>query len=179
MTVIRGARPGDHAQLLELARQTWKDAFGHSMSESDVTAHLENELSDEWLEVALKEDVFLLAEGGQRLVGYVQIGAMTGGTPNCDPATTWEIVSQYVLQEYQNRGLGTSLLRAALEHPSVAGAWHFSLDVWDQNAGAIRFYERHGFKIVGARAFEVASGAETDPDLIMLLDRNASGGGRP
>ena len=42
------------------------------------------------------------------------------------------------------------------------------LDVWEHNPAAQRFYARYGFEVVGARAFVVASGAETSRDLIMV-----------
>ncbi len=172
MSIIREAIPADHAGLLALARTTWADAFGDSMSESDLRAHLEETLSGAWLATALEEDVFLVAEEDGQLVGFVQTGAMTADTPQCDPASTREVIRLYVIRSHQNAGLGSSLMRAALDHPAAVEALRLSLDVWEMNTGAIRFYKRHGFEVVGERAFEVASGEETDPDLIMVLDRN-------
>jgi hypothetical protein len=39
--IIREATLQDAAPLSALARQTYADAFGHSMSPSDLAAHLE------------------------------------------------------------------------------------------------------------------------------------------
>lgn len=47
-------------------------------------------------------------------------------------------------------------------------AERIALDVWEHNLGARRLYERYGFEVVGKRAFEVKSGAETSFDLIMI-----------
>ena len=46
-----------------------------------------------------------------------------------------------------------------------------TLDVWEHNHGAQRFYQRYGFEVIGARAFEVESGEETSLDLIMARRR--------
>lgn len=64
-------------------------------------------------------------------------------------------------------------MRAALDLSEAKASPHVFLDVWDQNHGARRFYERFGFVVIGARAFTLDSGAETTPDLIMVRDRRA------
>ncbi len=60
------------------------------------------------------------------------------------------------------------LMEAALEHPRLKSAERIFLDVWEYNYGAQRFYQRHGFKVIGGRRFYVESGAETSLDLIMV-----------
>jgi diamine N-acetyltransferase len=77
----------------------------------------------------------------------------------------------YVLSAFQNQGLGSKLLQAALEHPALKNAEHIYLDVWEHNHGAQRLYKRHGFAVIGQRKFMVASGAETSFDLIMVRQR--------
>jgi ribosomal protein S18 acetylase RimI-like enzyme len=47
------------------------------------------------------------------------------------------------------RGIGSSLLAAALRQTSRDGFDCLWLKVWDQNPGAIAFYERHGFLTLG------------------------------
>jgi ribosomal protein S18 acetylase RimI-like enzyme len=59
-------------------------------------------------------------------------------------------------------------MEAALAHPQLKEARSIYLDVWERNHEALRFYRRYGFDVVGAHRFEVASGAPTDLDLIMV-----------
>lgn len=47
---------------------------------------------------------------------------------------------------YRGGGLGSRLLKAAEEHATGAGFDRMQLDVLNENAGAIRFYERHGYE---------------------------------
>ena len=109
----------------------------------------------------------LVGEAGGRLVGFVQFG--TAG-PEYAPENDrdQELRRLYVLSEYQNLGAGTLLMQAALAHPLMQAAPAIYLDVWEHNQGARRFYERHGFEVIGTRQFEVESGAETSLDLIMV-----------
>lgn len=61
MLKIREAEQKDLEGLLVLARQTFVDAFGRSMNSSDLAAHLAVNLSSQWLDVAWREDTFLVA----------------------------------------------------------------------------------------------------------------------
>src|SRR5215208_3180852 len=48
--------------------------------------------------------------------------------------------------EYRGLGLGTSLLEAAHMLASEAGCNELSLEVFEQKVGALRLYERHGYR---------------------------------
>ncbi|MEM7427660.1 MAG: GNAT family N-acetyltransferase [Pseudomonadota bacterium] len=135
---------------------------------------MDEHLSRDRLAGFLKEDAVIVAEDAHRLVGFVQIGSLRVETEGYDLSNTRELRRLYVLNELQNHGIGARLMGAALSHPSTLAAEHICLDVWEMNAGAVRFYERHGFRVVGERVFEVAYGEETDPDLVMRFDRSSS-----
>jgi ribosomal protein S18 acetylase RimI-like enzyme len=160
---IRPAQPGDAAALAELARETYVAAFGHSMSEADLAAHLGRNLSDASLARIVAEDTVLVAELAGRLVGYVQFGA---AAPDYGHGAAAELRRLYVHADSQGSGVGTRLMRAALR--ALEGAGPVALDVWEHNHGAQRFYQRFGFEVAGSRAFAVDSGAETSLDLIMV-----------
>ena len=65
---------------------------------------------------------------------------------------TWYINALAVFPEAQNRGLGTKLLAAA---ESLATAYEYtkmSIQVYAQNTGAVRLYERHGYVLTAREA---------------------------
>ena len=165
--IIRTAETGDIPALADLARRTFSDAFGHSISASDLAAHLQTNLSDAYFHAAAKVDVFLVAEIDARLIGYAQFGAVEIPARDHAPGDQ-ELRRLYVQSAFQGRGIGRQLLDAALEHPCLKAAANVFLDVWDENDGALRLYERYGFAVVGAHAFAVASGAPSTRDLIMV-----------
>lgn len=166
------ATPDDSALLSALAVQTYTEAFSHSMSAADLAVHLETNLSPERIRKMLREDVFLLARMKGETVGFVQFGDAYIDASDLTESLevqpgNKEIRRLYVLAAFQNRGLGTKLMNVALNDPRIAEKTVF-LDVWEDNTGAQRFYERFGFERVGARAFRAASGEVTGLDLILV-----------
>ncbi len=148
------------------------------MHPDDLAAHLEHELSLERFQKMLGEHVFLVAETDGDLVGFVQFGPA-----ELDAAWLTEPVELrpgdgylerlYVRTAYQNRGVGSELLRAALGHPRLGGCQTVFLDVWAENAGAARFYARHGFVKVGELPFYAAlSGEKIGVDDLMARSRS-------
>ena len=51
----------------------------------------------------------------------------------------------------------------ALEDAAAARRNRVLLGVWDQNTRARSFYERQGFKVIGARQFMVGTTLHDDP----------------
>jgi ribosomal protein S18 acetylase RimI-like enzyme len=79
-----------------------------------------------------------------------------------------EIRRLYVHADFQNKGVGTQLMAAALDHPLLKAAENIYLDVWEHNRGAQEFYKRYSFEVVGAHRLAVASGLAAERDLIMV-----------
>ena len=55
------------------------------------------------------------------------------------------------LPGYEGRGLGSRLLEAANALAVEAGCDELSIQVFEQNEGAVRLYERSGYRIVARR----------------------------
>ena len=175
---VREATPGDAEALGALARTTYVEAFGATMHPDDLAAHLEHKLSLERFQEVPNEHAFLVAETDGDLVGFVQFGPA-----ELDAAWLTEPVELrpddgylerlYVRAAHQNRGVGSELLSAALRHPRLGGCHTVFLDVWAENAGAVRFYARHGFVTVGALPFyAAASGEKIGVDDLMARFQN-------
>lgn len=74
--IIRPVRIADIAALSELAAKTYSDAFGHTFSKADLAAHLRNNLSQKYFLQAIAEDIILVADLENSLVGFTQFGAV-------------------------------------------------------------------------------------------------------
>lgn len=59
------------------------------------------------------------------------------------------IVNLFVKESCRNMGIGSQLVRKALENAKKKGAIEAHVDTKEDNTNAIRFYEKHGFRKVG------------------------------
>ena len=151
-TRIRLAGEADLAGLAEFARATFSEAFGQDVDRSVLQQHLEEQMSDSRFASMMAQDVFYLACSGDQLSGFVQLGDVAPSygehADAFDPAAG-EIRRLYVRRELQGRGIGSALLRRALDDDRLCGRGRVYLTTWHANLGAQRLYTRWGFSKVG------------------------------
>lgn len=70
--------------------------------------------------------------------------------------------------EYRGLGLGTKLLEAAHTLASEAGCEELSLEVFDQNEGAVRLYERHGYREIARLPVVPHPSYPYDGDVVLM-----------
>ena len=63
---------------------------------------------------------------------------------------TWFINALAVFAGGQNQGIGSQLLAAAEHQARANGFDKMSIQVFEQNTGAVRLYERHGYTPVAS-----------------------------
>lgn len=147
MIAVRQARPGDIPALSALARHTYAETFGHSLTPEELAQQLGDTRSEACLAKALETGVILIAQDDDIIAGYVRL---------CEPRLPVEcsnndrqLDSIYVHPDQQGKGVGGLLMQAALAHPFLQGAEKLFLDVWEENEKAVRFYAKHGFEKAG------------------------------
>ena len=93
----------------------------------------------------------LVARRADRIVGHVQVIAN---------GSDWEIRSLAVVVGERGRGIGKSLLRAAIERAFSAGASRVLVATATADIGNLRFYQQLGFRMerVERDAFTAARG---------------------
>ncbi|MEM8858460.1 MAG: GNAT family N-acetyltransferase, partial [Chloroflexota bacterium] len=114
--------------------------------------HLAQNLSDGRFSEMAQVDTFYVAYMEEKLVGFVQIGAVEEGYKNFVTAfnsKAAEIRRLYVAKENQNHGIGSALLLRALNDPTVNQSRRVYITTWETNHGALRLYQRHEFVKVG------------------------------
>jgi ribosomal protein S18 acetylase RimI-like enzyme len=165
---VRPAEATDVPAISALARRTWADAFGDSVSGEEQAAELAATRSVDYFRVALERDTILVGRVGSQLVGYVQFGDV--GIPEIEirPGDQ-ELRRVYVETELQGHGIGRELMNAALAHPRLGKATRVFLQVWEKNERAVGLYESLGFRKVGTTRFTIGAGAGAE-DLVMVLD---------
>ncbi len=147
---IRAAVPDDLVLLADLARVTFVQAFGSEIDSSELDQHLRENMSDDAFAEMMKKDRFLVADGQDCLIGFVQVGRVNAEyADHLDSLDNQagEIKRLYVLADYQQRGLGSTLLEQGLRQIALASDTYVT--TWETNHGALNLYRRFGFLVVG------------------------------
>ena len=93
-----------------------------------------------------KTSELLVAESNQEIVGFIhQIFFL-------DPVHAGlnsYITSLFVKEPYQGKGIGSQLLQKAIENAKKRGVIEVHVDTEENNAKAVEFYQKRGFKKAG------------------------------
>ncbi len=106
------------------------------------------------LKTAYDPEIFLVAEGGGRLVGTVMGGY--------DGHRGW-IYSLAVDENERHRGIGTELMAESERRLKERGCLKVNLQVMPDNEGVVEFYQELGFSVedrlsMGKRLYEESTG---------------------
>jgi ribosomal protein S18 acetylase RimI-like enzyme len=160
---IRRAEVADAAALAGLAARIFTETFAADTRPDDLAEFLARSygVRQQTAELADQGIVTLVADDGGRLAAYAQVRRRS--PPACvtgeEPVELWRF---YVERRWQGSGLAHRLMAAVREVALDLGGRTLWLSVWERNPRAIRFYEKHGFRDVGAEPFWVGSDCQTD-----------------
>jgi ribosomal protein S18 acetylase RimI-like enzyme len=165
---VRRAEATDAAGLAALAEVTFPLACPPGSAPEDIADFIATHLSAgrfaDYLVDAHRRIV--VAQGDDGLCGYTML--ISGEPSDADVASslrirpTIELSKVYVLAGSHGRGVSAALIDATLAAAADTGAEGIWLGVNEQNARAVRFYEKSGFAIVGNKTFKLGSRLEND-----------------
>lgn len=133
------ARPRDAEAIAETIRDSFSQReinltiFGSSLAHRWVAAHLS-------LPEGVAEREYTVALDGDEVIGCAEVVPRGDGL---------QLSYIGVREKYRGQGVGTRLLAAALRRASPVVVGVMSLDVFDTNVGAKRWYEGLGFEHEG------------------------------
>jgi RimJ/RimL family protein N-acetyltransferase len=166
--VVRRAQPGDAGELVDLAEAVASEPEGWLISDGTWRTPGEER---RFLRALRRYDdaaVFVAEiseQGPARIVGRLSLGR--------DPHPASRHVADLGLMvsvEHRRRGIGTALLREAVEWARTAGVRKLELHVFPHNEAAILLYESFGFRREGLRRGHYRRGAEYLDAVLMALD---------
>ncbi len=165
---IREATADDAGPLAELAAVTFPLACPPNSSPDDIAAHLRRTLSvEKFTEYLADPDITILAiDSAGELRGYSMLVARPTSDSDVASALTLnpstELSKCYVHPEHHGLGAAAELMKVTLDRAAGSGAAGVWLGVNSQNAKAIRFYEKSGFRKVGTKSFRLGDTVEHD-----------------
>lgn len=169
--VIRPARLADAAGLSTLMRRTFLAANGHCSSPENVAAFLEATYQPELQarEIRDPDTLTLIVEQDSQWAGFAQLRWGTTPPPEVAPLPAVELGRIYLDAAFHGRGIAAQLVANLLVAASLRGSRSVWLNVWQEAGQAIRFYQKHGFQIVGQSVFNVGDDPKDDWVMAQVL----------
>ncbi len=171
VTRVRRARVEDAGIVAAVAAETFEMACPPGTTPASIAAFIAEHLAESRFAAHLAdaERVVLLADVNGEIAGYTMI---VGGEP-ADPMVSRAVVNRptvelskcYVRANFHGHGVAAALMAASLSAAAELGASSVWLGVNQQNARAIRFYEKSGFRRRGVKHFFV--GEELQDDFVL------------
>jgi ribosomal protein S18 acetylase RimI-like enzyme len=167
---IRLASAEDAILIADLSRQTFYESFHAFNTKENMDKFMNEQFNREKLigEFYDPKNSFLLACHEDRILGYTKLRVSDEESDSPGPGAM-EIVRIYAVRDSIGKGIGSFLMKEAIE---LARQKKFSviwLGVWEHNHRAIAFYEKWGFKRYGQHIFMLGDDPQTDLLLSMNL----------
>jgi diamine N-acetyltransferase len=166
---IRRATTADAAMLAMHGARMFAETFAADNRPEDMTAYLALSFGPaiQAREIADPAKTFLVAESAEAVVGYAVVSESERPPMVHEPSAV-ELVRFYIDAPFHGTGAARVLMRAVDDEARRRGARAVWLDVWERNPRAIRFYEKCGFRDVGAQRFLL--GDDVQRDRVMLRE---------
>ncbi|MDN6032910.1 Mycothiol acetyltransferase [Lactobacillus helveticus] len=153
-TIIRSCKKDENfSEISKLYLKTWKSAYKDLLPQK-----LLSQLNEKTWSPQKRWQNTLIAENSSNKI----IGVCSFGPTRSDMFSNFgEIYSIYIDSEYQHIGIGSQLLKQALDK-LIQGGYH-SVFLWViyNNMPAIKFYKKMGFKTIGKTRIDKSKLGET------------------
>ena len=161
--VVTEASQEDFKTIQRVAKETFFETFSGSNTEEDMQKYLAENFSDENIkaELANPESLFFVAWEREIPVGYLKVNTGNAQTELKDEISL-EIERIYVKSEFHGKKVGQLLYDKALEVAINQKKSYIWLGVWEENAKAIRFYEKNGFVVFDKHVFKFGNDEQID-----------------
>jgi ribosomal protein S18 acetylase RimI-like enzyme len=161
LITTRRADPADADLLHDLAARTFALACPPGTLQADIDAFIAGHLSRANFRgyLADRDRALLIASADGEPVGYSML--VSGPIADLDVAAvvdekvSIELSKFYLAANRHGSGVASALMTATLTEGAATGAEFCWLGVNQHNERAAKFYEKHGFEVVGTKRFRV------------------------
>ena len=159
---FRKCKLEDWQYLRNTSVKTFINAFGKQNTKENMEVYLSTAFTSEKVKEELSNpfSFFYFATSEEETVGYLKLNIENAQTEPVVDAL--EIERIYLFSTYQGQGIGQIMMDKAFEVAREKRKRKLWLGVWKKNYGAIRFYERNGFKKFADHNFYLGKDLQTD-----------------
>lgn len=146
MFTIRNAQKADYGMVKALEEYLFNI---HRQARPDYFKEQAQYTEKDFEELLMHpEPISLVAVCGKQVVG-ICFGKIeqTAGNSFCKSRKAAVIEDLYILPEYRERGIASSLIKKVREQAVAGGAETLELCVWQFNADALHLYEKLGLQV--------------------------------
>ena len=144
---IRIAQPNDIPHLLDLLEQILSV---HHQVRPDIFKEKGGKYSEEELEQLMAQDktqIFVYENADGQILGHLFVTIKeVSDNPVLHPIKSLFIEDLCVDQATRGQKIGDQLYQFAVNYAREIGCYNLTLNVWNDNEGALRFYQRQGMK---------------------------------
>ncbi|NAY92009.1 GNAT family N-acetyltransferase [Muricauda sp. JGD-17] len=143
------ARLSDSLRISILLKTVYIQAYAIEGITFEFANFIEEKFSKEKIEEKIKEnpDNLLVCHCNGNPIGIAEI-IYNSECPIRKIATP-ELGKLYVLERFHRTGVAGHLMQKVEEITRLKGYKELNLEVWENNLKAIKFYEKHGYKLLG------------------------------
>ncbi len=159
----------DLNKLIQISVATFEDTFAEANTPDDMTSYIDKAFNKDQMKFELLNNAscFFFAYHQQQLIGYFKIN-FAPSQSDINDHNALELERIYILEAFQGKGFGPTLLRKIIAIGKEKGLRYIWLGVWEKNAKAIHVYEKKGFVPFAKHDFLLGSDLQTD--ILMKLE---------
>ncbi len=160
--IFRKCKLEENSLLRSLSMETFTTAFAEQNTKEDMDAYVSTAFSEAQIITELRNanSTFYFVETGNQIIGYLKLNVKDAQSESI--ANGLEIERIYLLASYQGRGIGQLMMDKAIAVARQMRKERIWLGVWGKNYGAVRFYQRNGFKKFAEHDFYLGKDLQTD-----------------
>ena len=143
---IRKAQVSDIPALQGLLQQV---LLVHHQARPDIFKAKGSKFSNEELEKILGQEstpIFVFESESREILGHLFCSIKEPSSPVLNPIKTLFIEDLCVDEKARGQKVGKQLYHFAEDYARKIGCYNLTLNVWNDNVGALRFYERLGLQ---------------------------------
>jgi len=160
---IKLADINDAETIADISRQTFYETFAPFNTDKDMEIFLKEQFTRLSLiaEVGVSFNTFYLAYTEENAVGYCKLRERDN-PKELNGLKSLEIARIYATAMMVGKGVGSSMMRYAVDVAVQKQKQVIWLAVWEKNQRAIDFYTKWGFEIFGKQIFVLGTDLQKD-----------------
>lgn len=168
---FRPAQITELEAIRKLAEHTFRDTYVEhhpiEVVERYIAHHFQHEMIKE--EFLSPDNQFFIVEVRNEIVAYAKLkkGRFKEGKFDL---TSLQIERFYVDKSFQNEEIGSRLMIFCKEWAVLNHFVELTLNVWERNEKAIKFYQKMGFQLIGEKRLATGLSEQTEYEMGMSLE---------